>query len=273
MKNTIVVVGLLMLAVTAFCHLDAAISDRVAALENYRVDPLGKGLWRIQAIKGTLSTAYLVEGSERALVIDSCTGQEGLKEIVQQLVGGKPVALALTHGHGDHSGGTKYFAEVYVHPGDASMLPANAAGVKRLDLADGMKIDLGGRTIEVVGIAGHTPGSVAFFDRAGRYIMTGDGIGSTMVWMQIQGCLPLAAYLEAVKKLEAMKEGIDELFVGHHEQETVKLTREYITDMRVVTERVLAGAIESSPYEMGAFSGRQARYGSARLVFNPDRLR
>jgi hypothetical protein len=76
-----------------------------------------------------------------------------------------------------------------------------------------------------------------------------------------------------VKKLETMKDAIDELYVGHHEQETVKLTREYITDMRVVTEKVLAGTIETSPYEMGTRSGRQATYGSARLVFNPERLR
>jgi hydroxyacylglutathione hydrolase len=133
--------------------------------------------------------------------------------------------------------------------------------------------DLGGKKVEVVAIPGHTPGSVAFFDRAGRYLLTGDGIGSTMVWMQISSSLPLVAYLESVKKLEAIKDAIDELYVGHHEQETVKLTRQYITDMRVVTERVLAGTIETTPYEMGARSGRQAVYGSARLVFNPERLR
>ena len=42
---------------------------------------------------------------------------------------------------------------------------------------------------------------------------------------------------------------------------------------RTVTEKVLEGGIETAPYEMGARSGRQAVYGSAKLVFNPDRLR
>jgi hydroxyacylglutathione hydrolase len=240
--------------------------------DNYRVDPLGKGLWRIQAVKGTLSTAYLVEGTRDALLIDSCTGQEGLRAIVDGLVPGKRVILALTHGHGDHSGGVKYFSEVRLHEADAALLPKDAVAERRF-LRDGEIVDLGGKKIEVVAIPGHTAGSVAFLDRAGRYIMTGDGIGSTMVWMQIPSSLPLAAYLESVKKLEAMKGEVDELYVGHHEQEAVKLTREYITDMRTVTEQVLAGTAETSAYEMGARNGRQATFGSARLVFNPDRLR
>jgi hypothetical protein len=84
---------------------------------------------------------------------------------------------------------------------------------------------------------------------------------------------PLTTYLQSVKRLEALKDGIDELYVGHHEQEKVKLTRQYITDMRIVTEKVLDGTAETSPYEMGSRGGRQAKYGSALLVFNPDRLR
>jgi hydroxyacylglutathione hydrolase len=262
MKSRFVVFSLLLLA----CFSLIAQPD-----PNYRVDTLGKGFWRIQAIKGTLSTAYLIEGSREALVIDACSGQEGLKETVQQLIGSKPFKMALTHGHFDHSGGIKFFSEVYLHQADTDMIP-KIAGIQRHFIEDGTVFDLGGKKIEVIGIPGHTPGSLAFYDRPGRYLLTGDGIGSSMVWMQISS-LPLTAYLASVRKLESMKAIIDELYVGHHEQEAVKLTPQYITDMRIVTEKVLDGTIESSRYEMGSRSGQKAVYGSATLVFSPDRLR
>jgi glyoxylase-like metal-dependent hydrolase (beta-lactamase superfamily II) len=41
-------------------------------------------------------------------------------------------------------------------------------------LEDGDRIDLGGRVVEVVHVPGHTPGSIALFDRATGAIFTGD---------------------------------------------------------------------------------------------------
>lgn len=238
---------------------------------NYRVDDLGNGIWRIQAIQGTASTAYLVNGSREALLIDACTGQEGLKEIVTGLIGNKPYKLALTHGHGDHSGGIKYFSDVYVHKADTGMLPKGVKTTRHF-IEEGYVFDLGDKKLEIISIPGHTPGSVAFFNRASKYMMTGDGIGSTMVWAHISTD-PLTVYLESVKKLEAMKDGINELYVGHFEQEIIKLTTQYITDMRIVTEKVLDGSAETSKYEMGNRSGMQSTWGSARLIYNPDKLR
>ena len=253
------------------CLVEMFASVSAQTFENYRVDELGKGLWRIQAIKGTLSTAYLIEGSKEALLIDACTGQEGFKEIVTTLTGNKPFKLALTHGHGDHSGGIKYFPEVYVHKADTGLLPKGINTVRHY-IDEGYIFDLGDQKIEVISIPGHTPGSVAFFNKAARYMMTGDGIGSTSVWAHISKD-PLTVYLATCKKVEAMKSGIDEIYVGHHEQEKIKLTTQYITDMRIVTEKVLAGTIETKAYPYGGRGGMQATYGSATVVFNPANLK
>jgi glyoxylase-like metal-dependent hydrolase (beta-lactamase superfamily II) len=239
--------------------------------DNYKVDKLGKGFWRIQAVKGTTSTAYLVEGKKYAFLVDVCSGQEGLKEIVQQLTGSKPVKVALTHGHFDHSGGIKYFSDIYMHVADTGLIPKGVK-VNMHYIKDGDVVDLGGIKFKVLSIPGHTPGSVAFYNKAGKYIFTGDGIGSTLVWAHISND-PLTVYLESVKKLEKIKDKIDGIYVGHHEQETVRLTPQYITDMRIVTEKVLAGEIESKTYGNGRAPGKVATWGSASVVYNPDKLR
>lgn len=257
---------LVLLVAASFCLTALSQADG-----NYRIDSISDGFWRIQAVKGTLSTCYLVEGSKTALLADACTGQEGLREIVTRLIGDKPCKLVLTHGHYDHSGGMVFFPEVYVHPADTGLLPKDAR-TARFYMKEGDVFDLGDKRLEVITIPGHTPGSVVFFNRSERYVFTGDGIGSTLVWAHISTD-PLTVYLSSVKKLEAMKDAVDALYVGHHEQETVKLTPQYITDMRIVTELVLEGSIESTPYQLGAPNGRQASYGSATLVFNPDNLR
>jgi hypothetical protein len=47
-------------------------------------------------VAGTLSTAYLVAGAKDAVLIDTCTGQAGLKDVVDGLIGNKRLLVALT---------------------------------------------------------------------------------------------------------------------------------------------------------------------------------
>jgi len=240
--------------------------------QNYRVEVLGKGVWLIQAITGSQqSTAYLVEGTKEALLIDACSGQEGLDDVVKDLIGTKPMKLALTHGHGDHTGGVKFFPEVYIHPADSASL-RRFAGVKKHYIEEGYVFDLGGQKLEIISIPGHSPGSIVFYNKAERYMMTGDGIGSTSVWAHISRD-PLTVFLASCRKVEALQGKIDAIYVGHHEQEVKKLQPSYITDMRIATEKVLDGTIETRTFEMGGRKARQADYGVAKLIYNPDNLR
>ena len=60
---------------------------------------------------------YLVEGSERALLIDAGTHIPELDKIVAKITS-KPVTMMATHAHGDHVGGVGPFPEVYLNAGD-----------------------------------------------------------------------------------------------------------------------------------------------------------
>ena len=67
----------------------------------FKAIPLMEGVTAIAGLGGEY--AYLVEGSERALLIDGLVGVGSLKAFVRELTS-LPVKIALTHGHIDHNG-------------------------------------------------------------------------------------------------------------------------------------------------------------------------
>ena len=134
---------------------------------------------------------YLVEGSDRAILIDAGTVIPGLDKIVTKITS-KPVTMMLTHAHGDHTGGVGPFPEVYLNAGDMPIVPnsmQNYTGqIKYLN--DGEVINLGGREIEVIFTPGHTAGSATFFDKARHYGFSGDAFGSTNLLVRYPLPLP-----------------------------------------------------------------------------------
>ena len=81
----------------------------------YQVEPLFPGLTRIWDVART--AMYLVEGADRAVLIDTGVGLKGLKELVDGLTD-KPLTILLTHGHVDHAMGAAEFEEVYMNHAD-----------------------------------------------------------------------------------------------------------------------------------------------------------
>ena len=65
--------------------------------------------------------SYLIEGSEKALLIDGLAGVGSLKAFVRELTD-LPVTLVNTHGHVDHIGADFEYGEVYIDPADIALL-------------------------------------------------------------------------------------------------------------------------------------------------------
>ena len=61
--------------------------------------------------------AYLIEGKEKALLIDGLTGVGSLRAFVRELTE-LPVTMAATHGHLDHIGAAFEYGELLIHPKD-----------------------------------------------------------------------------------------------------------------------------------------------------------
>jgi len=77
--------------------------------------------WCLSEFK--LVNAFLVEGEEKAALIDTGCGIGRLAETVRELTD-KPLIILITHGHFDHDGGVKQFpgVPVYLHPADGQLM-------------------------------------------------------------------------------------------------------------------------------------------------------
>jgi hypothetical protein len=71
-----------------------------------------------------------------------------------------PFELAVTHGHHDHTSAIAEFDHFYMHPGDRYLIPPYEGTI--VDIEPGYRFDLGDRSIEVVDLICHTPGSIRF---------------------------------------------------------------------------------------------------------------
>ena len=254
----------------------------------YTSEKLGNGIWRVYDFGGTRGdeSFYLVEGKDRALVLDTGMGKGDLPAYLRTLTS-LPIDVAITHGHGDHFGQVNEFKDstVYIAEEDASRLPHDFITPKFHYVKDGDVIDLGGgRTFEAINVPGHTIGSMVFLDRADNLLVTGDALSSgSMVYMFMPNCTALDQYLEGLKHLQEKIKGLDNLtlLVGHAYQEKVPLTgaaaQELVADMRTAAEQVLSGAMEGrqvfNPTRDGKIELREAYVGLAGLWYNPRNLR
>ena len=183
--------------------------------------------WRID--EAGMANCYLLEGGESALLIDTACGAGNLRETVSKLTA-RPVTAAVTHRHPDHVGGAWRFGGYYGNAADRKpvysllCLPCirrailKRAGCGRNAFArpksaalrpmeNGRVFDLGGRSVSVLSVPGHTRGSVIFIDDSQKLIFTGDDINPNL-WMHLPGCTSLAAWCSGADRiLSLMKSG------------------------------------------------------------------
>lgn len=219
-------------------------------------------------IQGSTNSIFIIEGSEKALVIDCGVRVPGLSSIISKVTS-KPQILALTHGHRDHSASISEFSTVYMNKKDNEMLLPYEGKIIYVD--DGDVIDIGNKQFHVIGMYGHTEGSIGFLDIQDKWLFTGDAIGSTSLWMQITP-LPLETALDVIWRIEDIQDYFKEIFVGHYPELDQIADMKYVNKMKYLIEKVLySKGYPTEPF--GFFSEAVvAHYDGVELVFNQDNL-
>ncbi|MDL2208659.1 MBL fold metallo-hydrolase [Parabacteroides sp. OttesenSCG-928-O15] len=192
---------------------------------------------------------YLIEGDERAILIDAGMKIADLDKIVASITD-KPVELVITHVHSDHTGSAHYFPVMYLNAADTVNISGtmpNYKGELRF-LQDGEIIDLGGRQIEVVFTPAHTPGSTTFIDKEKAYGFSGDafGSGNLLLGMDFSTLLATCEKMEGLMK----KYKLTHLYPGHYMGTNIE-TPKRVSDMRQMSIDMLAGKVKGEKTERG----------------------
>src|SRR3982750_2746474 len=140
------------------------------------------------AVSEMANNAYLLTSAVTgaALLVDAAAEPEALLALID---GADVRTVVTTHGHWDHHRALPQIVEAtgagtVAPPADAGDLPVP---VQR-PVQHGDTVSVGGQTLEVVHLRGHTPGSIALVWRggegAGTHVFTGDslfpgGVGNT----------------------------------------------------------------------------------------------
>ncbi|MBA4688003.1 MAG: MBL fold metallo-hydrolase [Candidatus Galacturonibacter soehngenii] len=173
------------------------------------------------------ATGYLVVGQKKALVIDTMHGYDNVHDVVRTLTD-LPFMVVNTHGHCDHIYGNIYFEEAYIHPDDKEIVEEHialpdfveACKAHNLsmppfnDISDGDVIELGGLTLDVISLPGHTPGGICLLLREDRILFTGDGINHHL-WMQLEESSKLEDLLKHLDKIMYVTNDADYILHGH----------------------------------------------------------
>jgi glyoxylase-like metal-dependent hydrolase (beta-lactamase superfamily II) len=178
---------------------------------------------------------FLIRGTRTYVLIDSGMGRGALMKYVSRFTGGKPMIAIFTHNHGDHIGQADQFireSKEYIGGPDRTGLvrllesrdvPADVIAKNVISVHDGEKIEIGGRSLTVYSVPGHTPGSIVIFDEQTGNLFTGDAFGSNSptipdaAWMQFDP-KSLDIYLAEVRRVRAcLGNGVRYIMTGHND--------------------------------------------------------
>lgn len=173
---------------------------------------------------------FLLFGKERALLLDTGSGEAQTAREVTEVVGkwlkrnqrqSISLVVAHTHSHSDHTAGDKQFEALHSPAMPVTMVPLTVPGTSQFyGIANWPQsrgqIDLGDRIIDVVPIPGHDTLSIALYDHQTGILFTGDSLYPGRLYVD-----DFPAFVESTGRLVTFTEGkIVTHVIGNHIEES-----------------------------------------------------
>jgi hydroxyacylglutathione hydrolase len=226
----------------------------------YEVHQVDASCWRIEE-NGV--RAFLITGTEKALLVDTGFGTGNIKEIVDNMTD-LPLMLVNTHTDRDHIGCNSLFEKAYMHPSEYDRYNQGVgAGLTVEPFWEGDRIELGGRSFEVILIPGHTPGSIALLDAENRVLFSGDSVQAGTIYMFGPG-RNIKAYIASMIKLAVISNRFDTVYPSHG---PIPISSDILDGLIIGAKRVLNREIEGMKAERTGISAKLFDIGVAKFLY------
>ncbi len=220
-------------------------------MQALKIIQLRPDIWALDEVAKTVM--YVVNGSEKVMLVDTGFGLSDLKQVICDLCGEeqdgkkvltKEIVVVNSHGHPDHDYGNNQFDAVYagrfdepgmheeIDPEQSKLLTGmffaqflNEGGTiekwapgpapRVLPLQDDDILDLGNYQFRVIEIPGHSLGSIALFEEKEGWLFTGDAMLTWEVWGQLDNSATLSVYGDSMRKLQKIESQVTTVFPAH----------------------------------------------------------
>ncbi|MCD8367058.1 MAG: MBL fold metallo-hydrolase [Clostridiales bacterium] len=271
-------------------------------MEYFSHRQLNDHVWLIQEHYAEDSSLVmgLIVGTRKAALIDSGMGVfgPGVYEEVKKLTD-KPALCICTHGHPDHIAGSVLFDEVYLNERDLDQV-GRLAPEKRLfdtgmfshgdeevlayarehildcssfhskNVDEGDSFDLGGITLEIFKLPGHSKGEIAVYDRLDNLVFSGDAFSAHVP----------ASSLKSLEEFQEMADGIERFLrvihadtAVYHGHTTEPVSHQLMLDELQAAREIAEGKTNADTDEYNPISPvpyqKKHTAGLAAITYNP----
>ncbi len=204
---------------------------------------INENTWRIEDDGVRM---FLLQGTERALLIDSGMNIHNAKDIASGLTE-LPLSLLNTHADIDHIGSNEQFDSFFMHPDEEPVYRQSGKKGAIIPVRERDLIDLGERPLEIIHLPGHTPGSIAVLDENARVLISGDPIQQHGYIFMFGEHRSITDYIAGLEHLEEHMGRFDEIWPSHGD---IPVSPGIVAKLRDGAKDILEGRLTGMPKEI-----------------------
>ncbi len=219
----------------------------------------------------SISALYLIEGEEKAILIDTGMGGGDIPQLIFRLIGEKELIVVYTHEHFDHVAFAGYYENEYMMDVEESIERVNAgftadelsissvrtdnpypleggratatANIKPME--DGMVFELGGRSLKAIHTPGHSPASTCYYDEKYGLLFVGDIFSHGHIFIHFDDDIfmksDLDTFIKSLDKLMPYVQKSKYIFFPHL---SVVDTAQQMVVLKDAVESIRAGKVQ-----------------------------